>query len=166
MLRASLKWTYILWVIDTKIIHVYNSMFHACEMPRMWNATPRMLHGILHVESIFYTLRETWSTQTQAMNSISLCRVSFCVHACSFEVITERYCMFHHEYNVKLYAILLKAVKIGKNLANCLLFAKFAGFYCWHFLPYDTQFHTNIQTVQYIRTYASVHAKFTWSSYY
>ena len=48
-----------------------------------WNFT-REVH--------IYTLREMWSTQTQDVNSISLCRVSMRVHMSRFEVIIELYC--------------------------------------------------------------------------
>ena len=114
VLRASLKWTHILWVIDTKIIHVYSSMFHLCEVAQVWNGyaceilySMRVKYYSTRVkcystrvtwnftrEVHIYTLRETCSTKTRDVNSMSSCRVSMRVHAPRFEVIIKLYCMY------------------------------------------------------------------------
>ena len=106
-------------------------MFHACEMPRVWNsyystrvkyystrvkcyftrcemllhavwnATPRVLHGILHAWSAYlhYMLRETCSTQTRecrvSLRRCSYTRVvlklwlsgSYCIKGCTFCIL-------------------------------------------------------------------------------
>ena len=90
--------------------------------PRVWNAsysthvkcystcvTWNFTRGV-HI----YTLWETWSTQTRDVNSTSLCHVSLRVHACSFEVIIERYCNFvyrlYHQYTDVLDSLYLNYI--------------------------------------------------------
>ena len=66
------KWTYIWWVIDTKIIHVYNSMFHACEMPQVWNghACEILLYACEMLLHACYMEFYTWGAYLHATRNV------------------------------------------------------------------------------------------------
>ena len=70
---------------------------HECKMATYGKCYSTRVTWNLHMKCIFtrevhiYKQSETWFTQTQDVNSISLCHVSLRVHAYSFEVIIEQY---------------------------------------------------------------------------
>ena len=127
----------------------YNSMFHACEIAtREKYYSTHVKYYSTHVkchstcvtwnftcEVHIYTLQETWSTQTRHVNSISLCRVSLCVHGCSFEVIIEWwYCSYisityelHYCYNYDSRIEILANFPLLTNFAKIKLRLKYSA---------------------------------------